>query len=331
MTTRPLPAHGTTARGYGSPGRRAKCNCSPCRTARNRHQKKIRIDRELGRSPFTSPAKAQAHLQELHRSMGWDTLAAATDVVLSNLIAIYQGKRKKIRHETEAKILAVAAPTKGDPGQYIDATGSTRRLQALSCIGHSYDTLMTAADTCANRIVSIVNGRQPTIRRDLARRIEAAYQQLASSPPPRNKHTTRTRNVARAKGWAPPGTWDDDRIDDPSAHPEWTGHCGTDRGWWTHSANNIPVCPPCEEAHQQWKAERAHLTHSERWSEIGKAKAAASNRGANLAADARELFTYGVTVEQAAARLGVTKQHLQQELVRHPAPEPAAAETALAA
>ena len=55
-------------------------------------------------------------------------------------------------------------------------------------------------------------------------------------------------------------------------------------------------------------------------------------RGELLAADARELFTYGVTVEQAAIRLGVTKQHLQQELVRHPAPEPASQDdTALAA
>lgn len=51
-------------------------------------------------------------------------------------------------------------------------------------------------------------------------------------------------------------------------------------------------------------------------------------RGELLAADARELFRYGVDAEQAAHRLGVTKQHLYQELLRHPAP---AAETALAA
>lgn len=44
-------------------------------------------------------------------------------------------------------------------------------------------------------------------------------------------------------------------------------------------------------------------------------------RGALLAADARELFTYGVTVEQAAARLGVTRNHLQQELLRNPQTE----------
>lgn len=219
-TVKPLPAHGTTARGYGSPGRRPRCHCNPCRAARNQHQKKIRVDRELGRSPFTSPDRAQAHLKELHQSMGWDTLEAATGVWFSNLIAIYQGKRTKIRHETEAKILAVAAPTKGDPGQYIDATGSTRRLQALSCIGHSYAAICEAAGTCANRVVSIANGRQPTIRRDLADRIAAAYERLAFNPPPRNKHTTRTRNVAYAKGWRDPQWWEDyGRIDDPKFDP----------------------------------------------------------------------------------------------------------------
>jgi len=41
-------------------------------------------------------------------------------------------------------------------------------------------------------------------------------------------------------------------------------------------------------------------------------------RGELLAADARELFTYGIGVEQAAERLGVTKTHLYQELLRHP-------------
>jgi hypothetical protein len=153
--------------------------------------------------------------------MGWDSLAAATGVPFSNLIAIYNGQRKKIRHETEAKILAVATPTKGDPGQYIDATGTTRRVQALSCLGHSYAAICEAANTCPNRIVSIANGRQPTIRRDLAERIATVYPQLASDPPPHNKHTSRTRNVARDKGWRDPQWWEDyGHIDDPKFDPD---------------------------------------------------------------------------------------------------------------
>lgn len=46
-------------------------------------------------------------------------------------------------------------------------------------------------------------------------------------------------------------------------------------------------------------------------------------RGAVLAADARELMRItGHSVEQIAARLGVTKAHLYQELLRHPEVEP---------
>ncbi|MFJ4808538.1 hypothetical protein [Streptomyces longwoodensis] len=320
MTSRPLPAHGTTARAYGSPGRRPGCHCQPCRTARNRHQKQMRVNRELGRSPFTSPAAAQAHLKLLHRYLGWDSLAAATGVPFSNLVAIYHGERKKIRHETEAKILTVTVPaTGGDPGQYIDATGSTRRVRALSALGYSYTTICAAAGTCPNRVVSIAHGRQPTIRRDLAQRLAAAYRQLANTPPPSTKHTTRTRNMARTKGWDGPGAWDDDTIDDPAALPEWTGHCGSDRGWWLHRIEDIPTCTRCQAAHAQWLADHRHLPGPERFRQLALAKGAASQRGAALADDARELLAHRVDLEQAAARLGVTKQHLQQELSRHPA------------
>lgn len=222
MTTaaRPLPAHGTTARGYGSPGRRAGCNCPPCRTARNRHQKQIRINRELGRSPFTSPEAAQTHIRELHQTMSWITLTAATGVQYSNLIAIYHGQRTKIRRETEARILAVTAPAKGDGGQYIDVTGTMRRVRALSYVGHSYSVISKAAKTSPNRILSIANGEQPTVRRDLAERFAAAYQKLAYSPPPKNRFTSRARNVARAKGWHGPLAWDLATIDDPAVGPE---------------------------------------------------------------------------------------------------------------
>jgi hypothetical protein len=150
--------------------------------------------------------------------MSWDTLASVTGVPFSNLIAIYHGKRKKIRHETEAKILAVAPPTSGDPGQYIDVTSSSRRVRALCYVGHSYSMIAQAVNSSPNRIASIANGSQPSIRRDLANRITAAYPQLAFSPPPVNKHTSRTRNVARAKQWYGPLAWDN--IDDPHCEPE---------------------------------------------------------------------------------------------------------------
>lgn len=221
-TAKPLPDHGTTARAYGSRGYRKPCTCTPCKKARNRHNKRIRVNRQLGRSPFTSPTQAQAHLHELHKTMSWPTLVDATGVHLSNLILIYSGRRTKIRHETHAKITAVEAPTKGARGQYIDATGTMRRVQALACIGHSYTTIAAAAATSRNRILTIANGRQPTVRRAIAERVAAAYQQLAFAPPPRNKHTNRSRNEARNKGWNGPLAWDD--IDDPDSKPDVDEH-----------------------------------------------------------------------------------------------------------
>lgn len=216
--TKPLPPHGTTARAYGSSGYRPPCKCTPCRDARNRHHKHMRVNRELGRSPFTDPKPAQARLQELHQTMSWKSLMAATGLELSALVNLYSGRRTKIRHETHAKVMAVVPPAKGDGGQYIDVTGSTRRVQALSCLGHSYTAIAQSAGTARNRILSIANGRQPTVRRDLAERLAAAYQQLAFKPPVANKHTTRTRNVARSKNWRGPLDWDD--IDNPNAKPE---------------------------------------------------------------------------------------------------------------
>lgn len=219
MTTRPLPAHGTTARAYGSPGYRKPCKCAPCREARRRHQKRIRVNRELGRSPFTDPAPAQAHLKQIHRTMPWKALVAATGLEVSNLMKIYNGERTKIRHETEAKILAVVAPEIGGPGQCIDATGTIRRVQALAYVGHAYSTIARVAHTSPSRIMLIANGRQATVRRAIADRLATAYQQLAYQPPRRNKHTSRTRNVAREKSWHGPLAWADN-IDDPSAKPE---------------------------------------------------------------------------------------------------------------
>jgi hypothetical protein len=178
--------------------------------------------------------------------------------------------------------------------------------------------------------------KQTSIFGTTAANVAAAYDRLWNQDPRQHGVCIGTykkvRTLAQANGWAPPGAWDDDIIDDPAAAPDWTGHCGTDRGWWMHSINDIPVCARCDAAHAQWKAERAHLATNERIRQLALAKGAASNRGATLAADARELLRItGHSVEQIAERLGVTKAHLYQELLRHPADEPATQNTDLAA
>ncbi|MGW1135642.1 hypothetical protein [Streptomyces griseoluteus] len=210
---------------------------------------------------------------------------------------------------------------------YVDPTGTHRRLQALMAIGWPQLRLGPHIGRHPVYVNALLN--QPNIYGTTAMAVATAYDRLWNQDPRQHGVKTGTWKkvvgVARTHGWAPPGAWDDDTIDDPTAQPEWTGECGTDRGYWMHRRQNLPMCARCETAHADWLAERRHLPASERWRQLALAKGAASNRGASLAHDARELLRYGVRIEQAAERLGVTRQHLQQELTRHPADEQVAA------
>ncbi|MFF0055617.1 hypothetical protein ACFYRI_14630 [Streptomyces microflavus] len=217
-TTRPLPAHGTYARGNGCRGYRAPCLCKPCKDARRRTNKLFRVNRERGVTSFVDPAPAQQHLQLLHQTMAWDDLAAATGLPLSTINLIYAGRRTKIRRETHNKILNTQP--RPSRAQLVDVTGSMRRVQALMRVGHSLRVIATECRASRNRIHSISNGAQDTIRREFAERIAEAYKRLAFRPPARDRFTARTINSAIARGLHGPLAWDDETIEDPNASPD---------------------------------------------------------------------------------------------------------------
>jgi hypothetical protein len=316
VSRRPIPPHGTYARANGSPGYRKACGCEPCLTARRRHKKHNTVMRQLGRPAKVDATQARQRLLLLHQTTGWNDLAVAVGGSASNLRDIAFGRRNPIRRTTHDKIMAVSVEPSG--GQYIDAAGSRRRIQALRAIGWSCRVIAERAATSEARVQLIANG-QLTIRHGLANKIRNAYVILAAKPAPVDRNTARVRACAARNEWAPPGAWNDDEIDDPNAHPDWTGHCGTDRGWWTHTTEGIPVCGRCQTAHTTWLADRKQLAPAERFRQLALAKGAASQRGANIAADARELMRIsGLSYEQVSERLGVSTNHIQQELLRHP-------------
>ena len=280
------------------------------------------------KGPLVDAEPARRHVRNLMAAgVSIARIAGAADIGIATVSGLLytrgegRGPCEQLRLENARRIVRVRA--KDVVTGTVDAAGTRRRLQALMANGWPQLKLGPHFGVHPYYVTELI--RQVNVYGTTALAVAAAYDRLWNQDP--RKHGVaegaykKVRTHARTNAWAPPGAWDDDSIDDPNAHPEWTGHCGTDHGWWLHSTNDIPVCPPCHAAHEQWKADRAHLTHSERWSEIGKAKSAASNRGATIAADGRELLSYGVSVDQAAARLGVTRQHLQQELIRHPKPE----------
>lgn len=321
----PLAPHGTAARYVGRPGQGIRgCRCQPCRDAKNKADTLRHIANASGRPARVPAAPVADHIRGLlHAGMGWTRITLAARCSSSTIKRILGGQ-DVVRRTVAERLLAIKH--RPAPGRYVDATGTRRRVQALMAIGHTVISIADEADADYSVIFDILRGC-PQVRGITADRIAGAYDWLSErAPTGRKASITTTRKRAAREGWAPPAAWDDDRIDDPQAHPDWTGYCGTDRGWWTHTVDRIPTCPRCEAAHAAWLAERRDLPAAERFRQLSLAKGAASNRGANLAHDARELMRIsGLTYEQAADRLGVTRNHIQQELLRHPDTERAAA------
>jgi hypothetical protein len=314
VSRRPIPPHGSYARANGSPGYRPACNCEPCRTTRLRTKKRNRVNRQLGRPGLIDATPARRRLEELQRTMSWLQIKAATGCDDCNLRQILDGTRSQIRRDTLDRILNIQ-PEEPAPGKYLDATGTRRRLQALRAIGWSARAIAEAAGAGETSVERICNG-QPAVRAVVTAKICTVYATLSQAPAPASRSATRAKGYAAAHGWPPPAAWDD--IDDPQAVPDWTGCCGTDRGWWLHRRLDLPMCQRCEQAHEQWLVEHADLDPQKRNQALFKARNAAVSREADLATDGRELLAYGVGYEQAAARLGVTKNHLQQALKRNP-------------
>ncbi|MGW9611886.1 hypothetical protein [Streptomyces diastaticus] len=208
--TRPLPPHGTYARANGSRGYRDGCTCEPCLAERRRYKKRDRIRRQLGQPGHVDATAARNRLLLLNQTTGWNDLAAEFGGSAANLRDIAFGRRARIKRTTHDRIMTLRPGVSG--GQYIDATGSTRRLRALQAIGHTTYAIAQATNVSRSLLIPILDGRA-TVRRTVADRIAAGYRTLADAP----GGATRAINRARAEGWPPPAAWDGDTIDDPTA------------------------------------------------------------------------------------------------------------------
>lgn len=218
MTTaaKPLPPHGTYARANGSKGYRAPCKCEPCLKIRRTRKKIQSVNRQLGRSSRVDAATAAHRLRDLHRHMGWEDIASSLGTSSSHVRKIAGGRQTVILLATHNKIMRLV-PQTATGGQYIDATGSVRRVHALIAQGHPLRKIAEAAGTHYSCIQTVVAG-PARVRRFFAERIEEAYRTLSGT----TGSSIRGRNRAARNGWAPPAAWDDDTIDNPSSKP----NCG---------------------------------------------------------------------------------------------------------
>lgn len=96
----------------------------------------------------------------------------------------------------------------------IDATGTARRLRALVAIGWTFDDLAHQLGYASKGSLRNITARR-YVSPATEKRVRALYDRLSMTHGP----SSRSRAIARGRGWAPPLAWDDDSIDDPAAEP----------------------------------------------------------------------------------------------------------------
>lgn len=226
--------HGTRARYVWGPSENdtqgSPCRCRPCTDAATAYERHRERQALYGRwQPYVDAGPAREHVRALSAcGIGWRRaaqLAGVSQGSMSKLVFGGPGDRspaKRIRAETEAKILAVAA-TLGNLGDaaLVDATATRRRLQALIACGYSKSRLAARLGVQPSNFHH-TDASQVTAA--TARAVAALYDELWDVPPDESTHharvsVSRARNYARARGWAPPMAWDDESIGDPAAGP----------------------------------------------------------------------------------------------------------------
>lgn len=100
------------------------------------------------------------------------------------------------------------------------AIGTWRRIEALMCLGWSQATIAERAGLCQPNISEMLRSRRDRIRRSIADRIAAVYDDLSMLSPMDTSPQSagRVRALARRRGYAPPLAWDD--IDNADEQPE---------------------------------------------------------------------------------------------------------------
>jgi hypothetical protein len=98
----------------------------------------------------------------------------------------------------------------------VDATGTSRRIQALAALGWSNSALAEHAGCGRSFVKDLRRGRRgETVLRATADRWARIYNELSATPGP----DRRARGWAAKQGFAPPLLWEGVDIDDPTAKP----------------------------------------------------------------------------------------------------------------
>ncbi len=111
------------------------------------------------------------------------------------------------------------------PGRFLTTVGITRRIQALIWMGYSAPVIAAEAGLHHESIRDSRDEPADWLTVRVRAAVADAYDRLSMRQPTAANDRyqagiSRSRNMARRKGWSSPLTWDDQTIDDPRATPE---------------------------------------------------------------------------------------------------------------
>lgn len=215
-----------------------KCRCYPCAEAASQYEHTRQRMALYGRgtpTQLTDAEPVREHVRALMAAgLGWKRVADAAGVSRSTLGNMLYGRmrdgrreapKRRVRRVVADKLLAVGMPTLDDLGgrQLVDATGTRRRLQALSALGWSNVKLAARLGMTPSNYGKTVQSAR--IYAEHAREVRELYDELSTQlPEPASGYDAagiaRVKAAAERNRWAPPMAWDDDLIDDPRAEPD---------------------------------------------------------------------------------------------------------------
>jgi hypothetical protein len=207
-----------------------RCRCLPCCYAASVYELERTKRNAYGRSNLVDAGPVREHVAALMAAgVGLKRIVAVSGTPQGVLWKLVYGKNggtpsRRVTRSTADRLLALdpADPALLADGAKVCSVGTTRRLQALSCLGWSIGRLAAEAGLDRQRLDGAIHGR-PVVA-GTARVVAALYERLWDKHPPADTHrekisVTRTIHRSRDAGWAPPLAWDDESIDDPAALP----------------------------------------------------------------------------------------------------------------
>lgn len=245
------------------------CRCNTCGWARYQYDRNRTRAIAYGTwQPFADAEPVREHVRALQAcSMGLRVIADRAGINRKTLQAVLNGRpergtppQEKMRSAVAAAVLAVEPTLEAlAPSTLISPLGTRRRVQALVAVGWPQQYLAEHLGMQPGNFGQMLGRDQVLVRRALA--VRAMYEALWRTDPAEHGASTigisRARKYAAERSWAPPAAWDDDRLDDPEAFPDWTGQCGTPQGHNAHRYHGIlPVCQPCRDARSAYHRER---------------------------------------------------------------------------